>query len=528
VTERFVEQGRIYPLYDNPLGNLPFLLQMIYAICLMAKADIAAKVFSLMLAVTCGVAVYGFCARFLTRRVGAVALFGFFGAGMVIEVAVTARIDVSLAAMLMLATHAMMVYLESGRRGWLYASAALSGFGLGLKHTAAIYIALLGVMYVVESLLRKRESVRVMLKRGLVYAAIVAAVASPWFIKNLVWFHNPIYPFKTGEVAEYGDAGLRFFTPQDNFRLEAHFNTARNEIPHVVAAVEREMASIVSMREEQNPFHFWKHFTSSDAFSSSAEPYHDPNRLFVVLPLLLFLPRMRWLMWLLGMSIPFYVSIAAMSWVPRYLLPIYPALTVLAAYVLVGLADKFKAHTRLSPALPALAVAVAVGSAALVCVTQMYKMRNMQFVKGELSRHEFMMGSFYYPSIDYVNRELPADARVMMMGAQMCYDLKRDYVADVSWYTTEWRRLLVRNITMEGVSEELKRRGVTHVLFTPSLFFYSVSVGGSVTLGDEQSQESLPDYHTQLRNLTTFELYRRDFLEPLYSDMHGYHIFKVK
>src|ERR1043166_468291 len=122
---------------------MPFLMQMLYAIALMAKSDTAAKVFSLTVALVCALAVYAFCARFLSQRTGIVALFAFFGAGMVIEVAVTCRVDVSLACMLFMATYAMMVALERDRRGWLYASAMLAGFALGIKHTAAVWVLLL-------------------------------------------------------------------------------------------------------------------------------------------------------------------------------------------------------------------------------------------------------------------------------------------------------------------------------------------------------------------------------------------------
>ena len=156
VTKQFVQQGRVFPVTDNWAGNMPFLVQMIYGICLIAKADIAAKLFSLILAVICSLALYGFCRRFLTRRAGVVAMFAFFAAGMVVEVAITARVDVSLAGMLFMTAYAMMAYFQSGERGWLYLSAMLAGFSLGIKYSAGIYILLLAVMYLTEGFLRRQ------------------------------------------------------------------------------------------------------------------------------------------------------------------------------------------------------------------------------------------------------------------------------------------------------------------------------------------------------------------------------------
>src|SRR5262249_516151 len=105
VTREFVDQGRIFPNFNNAMGNQPFLIQMIYAVCLMAGSDIAAKIFSLALAVATALALYGFCERFVTRRVAAIAVFVFFAAGMVTEVSVTTRVDVSVAGMLFVTTY---------------------------------------------------------------------------------------------------------------------------------------------------------------------------------------------------------------------------------------------------------------------------------------------------------------------------------------------------------------------------------------------------------------------------------------
>src|SRR6185369_9007722 len=152
VTNDFVKHGRVYPLFDNSLGNFPFLIHMVYAAGKLAGSELAARLFSLFLAIGTSLGIFGFCARYLTRRTGAVAMFAFFAAGMVVEVAVTSRIDVSLAGMLFFCTYAMVNYLDTRERGWLWISALLAGFSLGIKHTAVIWLALVGVMYLVQSL----------------------------------------------------------------------------------------------------------------------------------------------------------------------------------------------------------------------------------------------------------------------------------------------------------------------------------------------------------------------------------------
>jgi hypothetical protein len=222
VPKLFVEQGRIFPTYDNFSGNMPMLIHMHYVVCLMAKAEIAAKIFSLLLAVTTAFMLYAFGKRFFGRVTGVFALFGFFAAGMVVEVAVTARIDVALAGMLFGATYALIVWLETQSRGWLYIAGTLGGFSLSIKYSAALWLLLLGVMLLVEKVGRTLVSsksgqtkVCPTIKDCILFFSIAVIIASPWYVKNAVWFHNPVYPYFTGEVAEYETGKLRYFNLED-------------------------------------------------------------------------------------------------------------------------------------------------------------------------------------------------------------------------------------------------------------------------------------------------------------------------
>jgi len=443
-------------------------------------------------------------------------------------VAVTSRIDLTLTGMLFLATYAMIVFLETGGRGWLLISAILSGFCLGIKHTAGVWIALLVVIFVFESLLRKRDPFFKVLKQVFLYGVVAAALASPWLIKNLIWYHNPIYPFVTGEAAEFTEAGPRFFDLEDERRLDLHFDAARREIPAVVSRIDRELASEAAQREVRNPLRFWEYFTRPDAYNPHSEPYQDPNYLFVVVPLIFFLRGPRWLVWLTLSSVVFFLFVASTIWVGRMLLPIYPALTVVAAYVMTELAVRLKPHAAIAGRLPGILVAVTVCSTLFVSSVQVYKSGGMSFVTGGLSRREFMDAAFYYPPINFINTQTPAGSRVMMIGAQMSYDMARDYIADVNWTTTEWRRLLARNATLEDAHEDLKRRGVTHVLYSPGLFKFAARMGRSDLPDISQSESGGgPEYRQQLRNWATFEMYSSRFLEPIYS-YHDYQVFRLR
>lgn len=516
VTKRFVEEGRIMPIYDISHGNMPFLIQMIYAVCLLAKADIAARLFSLAMAMVTALGLYAFCARFFNPRTGIIALFAFFGAGMVVEVAATARIDVTLAGMLFFATYGMMVHLATGQKNWLYLSAILSGFALGVKLPAGLWIALLGVMYLAESLLRKRTHIVQVMKQGLAFAIIAAALSSPWLIKNLVWFQNPVYPFITGEVAEYGENGLRYFTLADEARLNAHFEQARLEIPETVEKMEHELAGIAGMRPDRHPFRFWEYFTRESDYSMG-EPFHFPNYLFLLAPLSLVLVRNRWVMWLAFLSTGFFLGSASSTWIARFLLPLYPPLTILSAVALADLSSRLRPFSTFGARLlPGWALAIPMGVVVGLSAVQMHTLQNIGFTLGTVSRHQFLAS---WPNYTMVN-SLPKTSYVLIFGAEMSYYFRPRHIAYQGWYSTSWRRLLVRNNSLEQVHEDLKRQGVTHIYYNPMIFKFAAFMGlkgsgGLEAMYPAHLRGQGPDYRVQLRNWATFELYSRKFLIPI-------------
>jgi len=537
VPKQFVQQGWVFASYDNSLANQPIIIHMIYAVCLMAKSDIAAKVFSLVLGIFTALALYGFCNRFLTRHVGVIAMFGFLAAGIVVEVAVTTRIDVSLAGMLFLATYSMMNYLETERHGWLWVSAIFAGFSLGIKHSAGLWLIFVGVMYLTESFARKRGYFGTVLRRGIIYTCVAAAIASPWYIKNYVWFHNPVYPYFTGELADSGPQGIRYFSLDDERKLDAYFDAARKEIPEIVTEQEQKLQNAISSRLPRHPMRLWEFFTQPNTYLMS-EPLHFPNYLFLVSPLLLFLKRKRWVLWLLGLSLAFVFSVTSSSWIARYLLPAYPSLTIVASYTLTMLGERLRRSVSFAWKLPIYALAIMLSLVVIGCALSMGQFNSFSFLTGRISRHEFLAQLPNAESTNFINNQLPANARVMAIGAQMNYGIQRDYLTDETWFATKWRRLLVRNSSLEEVNEDLKRQGVTHILFSPRLFTLAAKWGIKGTGGmdlisrnklplSQESSKLGPEYPI-LRNWATFTLYRMKFLESVYSDENGYQIFKIK
>jgi 4-amino-4-deoxy-L-arabinose transferase-like glycosyltransferase len=537
-TKLFVEQGRVYPLIHQPLGNMPFLVHMIYALCLLAHSDIAAKFFSLLLTIITSIALYGFAVRFLTRQIGLVAMFGFLSACMVVEVGVSTRIDVSLAGMLFLATYAMILYLDTRDMRWLFASAILSGFSLGIKLNALLWLGCLGAMFLFESIVRLRVGFPRLVKTTVLYAFITLAVSSPWLIKNAIWFHNPVYPFITGELAEFNDWQPRYFNSEDERKLDAHFDAARQASPEAFQALKTKFDEAVETGKREakrHPMRFWEYYTNPHKYFMG-DYHHYPSYLFLVLPFFVFIRRTRCVTWLLLCSIAFFLVLSSTSWIARFLLTIYPPLTIVSAYTLVEFSKRCLG--RRGEVVIYFAVAACLMFQLFVTGKFIRQLDHLGFLSGATSRSQFLSAIFYNPPVDFINRNTPPDAAVFSLGGEMCYHMRRRYISDGSWDGTEWRRLLVRNATLAEVHRDLKNQGVSHVLFANFYFELIAKTGwpkpgGSRFLGAARYTDPArilefgPDY-TSLRNWATFDRYRREYLELMYSDVNGFEVYRLK
>jgi len=531
VPHKFVQEGRVVPLYDNSLGNMPFLIHMIYVLFLLAGSDVAAKLFSLFLTISTAVLLYAFCCRFLTRRVGVIAMFAFFASGMIVELAVTTRIDASLAGMLFACTYAMINYLSTRTRTWLWLSALFAGFSLGIKHTAALWIFLIGILYLIETL-KNRESMLKVLQCGMLYTLLALATASPWYIKNWVWFHNPIYPFVTGEVAEFGANGIRYFNAEDERKLDAHFEAARKEIPDVVAMQHQELTNAANQRLERHPMRLWEFFFRPNAYLM-AEPYHFPNYLFLVIPFVVFLKPGKWIRWLLILALGFVFSVTATAWIARYLVPAYPALTVVAAYTLYTLATRLERRSAVAKRIPVYGLVLALIPVMAACVASLRQFPSLRYVAGNVSRNGFLAPFPFYRPIEFINGQLPSSVRVLLIGVQTNYGLKRPYNSDESWFATKWRRLLVENESLEAVNNDLKAQGFTHILYDPTLPVFAAWMGLEGTGGmsfiaqpEDSTTPRSPEYPL-LRNWSTFTLYKEQYTEPVYI-RNDYEVLRIK
>jgi hypothetical protein len=518
--KRFLEAASLGPVYDIAQANTHMLLHMLYAPCLMIGADSAAKLLSVGFSLLASCSLYAYARRFLDQITGYVAALAFFGAGMVVEVATTARIDVTLAGFLFLATYSMMVYLQDRLTKWLWLSAFLAGVAISIKLTGLIWVAMLGGVYLVRTMYSGSMRMRARyLGLGAAYFLLLLAVVSPWLLKNLVYFHDPFYPFGGETATDQRSQPISYFGPAEEGKLDSYFQRAKQNNPVVAERIRGILADTAARRPERHPLRFWSYFTHPELYNV-AEPYHTPNYLLMICPLLLLFARDKNLISQLIICVMFFVVMVLSAWTARYLVPIYPSLTLIAAYVVVRTTESLRQRSAAARALPLIAIVLTTGATLFVEVSQLIQMRELNYLNGSTSRADFMSQFFYYPSQRFVNENTDREAKVFMVGCQMAYDLQRPYVADATWESTPWRRLLLKADSPEAVREIMRAEGITHVIYTPNLNIFS-TLTGSLSSARGGADRNRPDYYEQWRNWTTFEEFKEKFLQPVDEDSYA-------
>jgi len=356
-------------------------------------------------------------------------------------------------------------------------------------------------------------------------------------VKNYVWFHNPFYPLISGEVAELPPSPIRFFDNNDEQKLEAFFESTKSSIPSTVMSEETELQDWKSRRDIRHPLWLWDYFVHPDHYYLG-DDYHFPNYLFLLVPLVVFVRKNRWVMWLLIFALVFIVSVAIHMWIARFHLPAYPALTIVFAYTVDQLSTLFPKKVSVVRRLTVYTISIFLGFTVGMTMILIQHLGSMSYFSGRISRHDFLMTQTYYRPIDFINTHLPSNARVLMIGIQLNYGIKRSYSPDETWFANKWRRVLIKSESYADVSRALKQQGYTHIIFSANLFKFAAMQGvegaGAMDLmfkaPPTQSDESRrlgPEYQL-LRNWATFTEFQSQYLEPIYSDGADIQIFRIK
>jgi hypothetical protein len=441
--EIYLREGRIGFVPYNHYSHFPQNAEMIFAWFLAGGTDLGAQVFNVFLSLLTAGALWG-----LGRRAfGPAPRWGLllFATGPCVYLLSTETyVEASLAFFTTMSVWAALRGMEDGdRRAWVLAGIA-GGVAAGIKYTGVLTPGLLTL----SALFWPRpRTLRDRLRDGAAVGGTAFAVFLPWLVKNYVLTGgNPVFPF------------LPSIFPAKNVYMYAESSRAYFQVLSEYAGTSSLLVELFRM-----PFRL---ATDVSSFGGGFDVTGDIGWALplILLPASLFLrPATRGQALLAVYTAAHVVLWASMRPVLRFLFPVFPLTCLLAGEAL----RRFRAESSRFVARAAVvwAALFLMSNGVLFYIVQSVRDPGLVAV-GDLSREDYLRKKLdYYPAVAFMNERLPTNARVLFVGDQRGYYMRRSYLAPMALLPQPLRLWADEASDGEDLARRLRSLGFTHLFF---------------------------------------------------------------
>ena len=431
----FLANHRILPNLENWYVNGPFTVEMLFTYGLAHGDVVFAKLIHYALGwlyVTSAVAV---ARRWLGTREAWLSAVILMGIPTLPIWAAFAYVDLGWASFEFLAAASALVWWQTGSRRWLLLAGLLAGLAMGSKYTGLAGFAALSFLVAVMGW---RAGLRRLLGNVSLFAGVAAVVASPWYLKNWLWFGNPVYPLYLGGPG-WDAERLRLY-----MAYLGSFGAGKTLTDWILLPLN------IYARNAQ--------------FGAVMNQIDVPSLLF---PLLILYPLRRVprvLSPLLAFAAGRTVLWALSSQQTRFLLPVFPALAVATAHLVNGLVPRRPGRMPWHFFLPTLAVALSGLTLFYQVVVLVEYAPHLPAGGWESSRQFLRRVVRDYPAVDFINRSLPPSARALQLGDGQAFYCSEKCVADPDHF--RWAAQINRFSSAADFVNWMTDQGFTHLLLS--------------------------------------------------------------
>ena len=370
---RFEEAGRIFEVTSNSSSYEPFTVQMLILDGFLLWDPVQGAFAPFLLALVAAAAVAGAAGRVGGRPAALLAAALFLAQPLMLWEATSTFVEPGLACAVALAGWNLLHFARHGDGSALVIAGLFAGGAAGMKYLGLI--AVLALTVAAGIALRRRLTA----VRALAFAVPAAVVALPWYVKNAVLTGNPVYPHLFG--------GLN---------------------PSAAAELDATMASFGHGRSVAD-FVLLPLRLVADGEAFDGGEFLSPL-LVAFAPLALLAPARRRVRSAVGAGIAVYV----IAWFlttqqARFLVPLLPALAVVAACGVLALAARSRLGRIVAVAATAAALAAGLGISAL------YAAQFAPVAAGQESEEAFLNRKVsLYDGVDWLNDRLGEDDKVLL------------------------------------------------------------------------------------------------------------------
>lgn len=451
VPHKYLLQHGFHYLPHQHFSNFPMNLGMLFLVGMSFSGGMLAKLISWSFAPMTAVAVYGFTkSRWGSREALSASVITFLVPGVLI-VATLTSVDLGVMFYAFLSFAALLSWFESRQKHWFVLSGIFCSLAVGTKYTAIVTMFFpLGITLLIHEWLRNKSSFRAGVQKIILLGLIVLCGTSPWLIKNSAYTGNPLYPFfnavfnsQGSQMIDYGE-----YLSRDH----SLFPRGQPWFDFIIQALKAPWT--VTM-------------TTNGAAGKTGVVF------LLCLPGVLFLKKVRgttkYLLVIAGSS--FWCWVFLLPRTLRYVFPMFPPLGVVTADILW--------HIPVSPRVRKIILSgisvLLIYHLMLFLSEEIWILRPFTYLFGNQSQEEFLLdhGVEYYPVIQYVNREIPENSKILFVGESRGYYCERDYllytvIVGIDDNELILRRLIVESQNTKEVIQKLHQMKITHILLNKS------------------------------------------------------------
>jgi len=455
IPRHFLQEGRIYVPQDNLHVAYVGLVHMLYLPLLALGSSTGPVVLSVLMALLLGLAVFSLASRFFSTTTASVSLITLWATTGILLVAITPRVDVSLALFLFLAQYALLIVLsEPSRRSYFFLAAFLLGSAVGVKYSALAYALALAPL-VLWIAYKSANNLRESPKPLVLFGALVAVAAMPWIAKNFLLLGAPLYPFFSDSIMPPWLASLY----------------GSNAIPAGV-----DPAALGAVAGARMPFNLIDLFVAPGRLTVEQEgAFYHMNLLYLLLPLSLLFFRNKVFAWLVlpAVGYLFIILVPFPATNLRYLIPAFAPLTIAAAYIADRSSKRFLSAGGTALLLTSVAV-LSLFPSAKAMRTWLLKSDVLGSLTGATSQQVYLETGYnlHYQVLQAANSLVPSDGKLLLLYEGRGFYFEREVIQDNA--LSNWTLLAPM---MSGSETCLDTTGITHVLVNDLAVRYYVRRG---------------------------------------------------
>ncbi len=439
VPRLYLEHQGFWRIPFNVYSNWPLNTELLFAMAMALKSHILAKLVHFGFGCLCTVLVYQVARRAADRWTGCVAAVLLLVNPIVMVEIRVAYVDLASALFFALAFVFVHRWLErtDGSYRLLVIAGLFSGLAAGTKLTGIVGAVCLAVL-LVSVLWRRAATVSAVAKSVAVLMIPAVALLAPWLIKSWILTGNPVYPFLYSV----------FGGPEWSSELQRQLTAWQQSIGMGRSGIDYLLLPGRVILEGGPGY---------DRFDGQI------SRLWIVLiPLSIWIARHRTIVARgLIVSAIYFVFWALSSQQIRFLIPVLPILAISGAIAISDAIGRLRSSLAATTAIWACSLALA---ASLTWAGWDFAVRSLGMGRDYLHFGVGIEQLAEEPVYRFINDELPADARVLMLNTNHGYFCRRVFRADSFFEASQIAALLSQANSKSDLAELLQELGITHLL----------------------------------------------------------------